>query len=89
MSQILYLPEIIEQVSQIVFLAYFTVLGLFTTMKRKMSQNLYLREFCEQVLQIVFLPIRPFFVLPQLYEQNYNKTDIFVSSVYKYHRSCS
>ena len=31
MSQILYLPEFIEQVSKIVFLAYFTVLGLFTT----------------------------------------------------------
>ena len=29
MSQILYLPEFIEQVSQIVFLAYFTVLGFF------------------------------------------------------------
>ena len=34
MSQILYLPEFIEQVSQIVFLAYFTVLGLFTTIKK-------------------------------------------------------
>ena len=54
-----------------------------------MSQNLHLREFCEQVSQIVFLPIWPFYVLPQLYKQNYNKTDIFVSSVYKYHRSCS
>ena len=29
MSQILYLPEFLEQVSQIVFLAYFTVLGFF------------------------------------------------------------
>ena len=55
MSQILYLPEFIEQVSQIVFLAYFTVLGLFTTIERKTSQNSYLREFCEQVLQIVSL----------------------------------
>ena len=55
MSQILYLPEFIEQVSQIVFLAYFTVLGLFTTIKKKCQKKLYLREFCEQVLQIVFL----------------------------------
>ena len=31
MSQNLYLPQFIEQVSQVVFLAYFTVLGLFTT----------------------------------------------------------
>ena len=54
-----------------------------------MSQNSYLREFCEQVLQIVFLADLTLYVLPQLYEQNYNKTDIFVSSVYKYHRSCS
>ena len=44
-----------EQVSSIVFLAYFTVLGLFTTMKRKMSQNSYLSEYCAQVSQIVVL----------------------------------
>ena len=55
MSQILYFPEIIEQVSQIVFLANFTVVGLFTTTKRKMSQNSYLRELCAQVSQNVFL----------------------------------
>ena len=54
MSQILYLPEFIEQVSQIVFLAYLIVLGLFTNNQRKMSQNSYLREFCEQISQIVF-----------------------------------
>ena len=54
MSQILYIPEFIEQVSQIVFLAYFTVHGLFKIKKRKMSQNSYLRQFCEQVSQIVF-----------------------------------
>ena len=30
MSQMLYLPEFIKQASQMVFLAYFIVLGLFT-----------------------------------------------------------
>ena len=55
MSQNLYLPEFIEQVSQIVFLAYLTVLGLITTVWGKMSQISYLREFIEQVSQIVFL----------------------------------
>ena len=35
MSQILYLPEFIEQVSQVVFLAYFNVLGLFILHKKK------------------------------------------------------
>ena len=54
MSQFLYLPEFIEKVSQIVFLAYFTVLGLFTTIERKMSQNSYLCEFYEKISQIVF-----------------------------------
>ena len=58
-----------------------------------MSQMSYLREFCAQVSQIVFLADLTVLCLTstvcQLYEQNYKKTDIFVSSVYKYHRSCS
>ena len=55
MSQNSYLREFCEQVSQIVFFVYLTILELFTTIKGKMSQNSYLREFCEQVSQIVFL----------------------------------
>ena len=39
MSQILYLPEFIEQVSQVVFLAYFTVLGLFILYKEKFHKT--------------------------------------------------
>ena len=35
MSQILYLPEFIEQVSQIVFLAYLIVLGFLPLKKEK------------------------------------------------------
>ena len=88
MSQFLYLPEFIEQVSQIVFLAYFTVQGVFTTIKRKMSQNSYLREFCEQVSHVVFLVDLTVLRFLQLYEEKCPKTYISLSSLNKYHKSC-
>ena len=55
MSQNSYLREFCAQVSQIVFFADLTVLGLFTTAWVKLSQNSFLNEFCTQVSQIVFL----------------------------------
>ena len=55
MSQNSYLREFCAQVSQIVFLADFTVLRLITTVWAKLSQNSYLHEFCAKVSQIVFL----------------------------------
>ena len=42
MSQILYLPEFIEQVSQIVFFAYFTVLGFFLPLYKKKCHKTYI-----------------------------------------------
>ena len=50
-----YLRYFSAQVSQIVFLAYLTVLRLFTTVWPKMSENSYLRHFSAQVSQSVFL----------------------------------
>ena len=52
MSQNSYLRE---QVSQIVFLADLTVLGLIRTVWVKKLQNSNLREFCAQDTKIVYL----------------------------------
>ena len=54
MSENSYLHNFSAQVSQIVFLAYLTVLRLFTTVWPKMSENSYLHHFSAQVSQIVF-----------------------------------
>ena len=43
------------QVSQIVLLAYLTVLRLFTTVGPEMSENSYPSHFSAQVSQLVFL----------------------------------
>ena len=50
-----YLRGFSAQVSQIVFLAYLTVLRLITTVWPEMSDNSYFRDFNAQVSQIVFL----------------------------------
>ena len=54
MSENSYLSDFSAQVSQIVFLAYLTVLRLITTVWPEMSENSYLRDFSVQVSQIVF-----------------------------------
>ena len=54
MSENWYLRDFSEQVSQIVFLAYLTVLRLITTLWPEMSENSYVRHFSAQVSQIVF-----------------------------------
>ena len=55
MSQILYLPEFIELVSQIVFLAYFTVSRAFYHYIKKNVTKLISTRVREQVSKIVFL----------------------------------
>ena len=45
------------QVSQFVFLAYLTVLQLFTTVWHEMLENSYLRDFGAKVSQIVFFSL--------------------------------
>ena len=52
-----YLHHFSAQVSQIVFLAYLTVLRVSTPVKPKMSENSYLHHFSAQVSQFVFLLI--------------------------------
>ena len=54
MSENSYLHHFSAQVSQIVFLAYLTVLRLITTVWPEMSENSYLHHFSAQVSQIVF-----------------------------------
>ena len=53
MSENSYLRYFSAQVSQIVFLAYLTVLRLITTVWLEMSENSYFRHFSAQVSQIV------------------------------------
>ena len=55
MSENSYLRHFSAQVSQIVFLAYLTVLRLFRFVWPEMSENSYLHHVCAQVSQIVFL----------------------------------
>ena len=55
MSDNSYLRDFSAQVSQIVFLAYLTVLRFITTVWLEISENSYLRDFSAQVSQIVFL----------------------------------
>ena len=50
-----YLHHFSAQVSQIVLLAYLTVLRLITTVWPEMWENSYLHHFSAQVSQIVFL----------------------------------
>ena len=54
MSENSSLRDFSAQVSQIVFLAYFTVLRLITTVCPEMPENSYLRHSSAQVSQIVF-----------------------------------
>ena len=54
MSENSYLREVHTQVSQIVFLAFLTVLRPLTTVWAEISENSFLREFSAQVSQIVF-----------------------------------
>ena len=55
-----------------------------------MSQNSYLREFCAQVSKIVFLAeLARFTAYYDCMNKNVKKTHKSLSSVHKYHKSCS
>ena len=88
-SKISYLREFSAQVSQIVFLAYLTVLRFFITKWRKASKILYLNKFTEQVSQIVFWAHLTVLRLITSVWGKTSKSHISVSSVHKYHKSCS
>ena len=83
-----YLREFSAQVSQIVFLADLTVWRPITNVWAKLNENSYLREFSAQVSLNVFLADLTVLSLLQLYELKLQKSDISVSSVHKYHKSC-
>ena len=72
----------VNKYKKIEFLAYLTVLRLFTTVWAKMSQNSYLREFCAQVSQIVFLADLTVLRLNTTVWAKFQKTRISASSVH-------
>ena len=83
-----YLPHFSALVSQLVFLAYLSVLRFFTTVWPEISKLSYLHHSSAQVSQIVFYLIWPFYDLLQLYDLKCQKTHISTISVHKYHKSC-
>ena len=84
-----YLHHFSAQVSQIVFLAYLTVLRLITTVWPKMSENSYLHHFSAQVSQIVFFSLFDrFTTYYNCMTWNVGKLIISDISVHKYHKSC-
>ena len=89
MSENSYLHHFSAQVSQIVFLAYLTVLRLITTVWPKMSENSYLHHFIPQVSQIVFLAYLTVLRFLTTVWPEYDKTHISTIWVHKYHKSCS
>ena len=88
-SKISYLSKFSAQVSQIVFWAHLTVLRLITSVWGKTSKISYLREFSAQVSQIVFSAHLTVLRLPTTVWDKLQKSHISVSSVHKYHKSCS
>ena len=76
------------QVSQIVLSAHFTILRLITIVWAKTWKISYLRKFSSKVTQIVSQLICPFYGLLQLYDLKFQKSNICVSAVHKYHKSC-
>ena len=90
-SKISYLREFSPQVSQIVFSAHLTVLRLvYKLYEQKLSKISYLRDFqCTSITNRVLNVIWPFYGFLQLYELKLQKCHMSVSSVHKYHKSCS
>ena len=90
MSENSYLRDFSAQVSQIIFLAYLTVLRLFTTVWHEMSENSYLRDFSATSITNRYLNLFDrCTVLLQLYDLKCQKTHYFAISVHKYHKSFS
>ena len=83
-----YLRHFSTEVSQIVFLAYLTVLRLITTVWGEMSEASYLCDFSAQVSQIVLLAYLTFLRLIRTIWANCQKTNISDDSVLKFHKSC-
>ena len=67
MSENSYLRDFSAQVSQIVFLAYLTVLRLITTVWAELAEDSYLRNFSAKYHKSCFQHTWPFYGLLQLY----------------------
>ena len=89
MSENSYLHHFSAEVSQIVFLAYLTVLRLIIPVRPKMSENSSLHHFSAQVSQILFFAYLTFNSLLQPYDLKCQKTHISAISVQKYHKAFS
>ena len=89
MSENSSLSDFSAQVSQIVFLAYLTVLQLITTVKPDTSKNSYVRHFSAQVSQILFLAYLTVLRLITTLWPEVSESHISDISVHKYHKSCS
>ena len=89
MSENSSLSDFSAQVSQIVFLAYLTVLQLTTTVWPETSEKSYLRHFSAQVSQILFLAYLTVLRLNTTIWPEMSESHISDISVHKYHKSCS
>ena len=85
-----YHRELSGQVSQILIPAHLTVLRLITTVWAESSNNSYLRDFSSQLSQIVFWAhLTVLGLITTFMSKNFKNLIIYVSSVHKYHKSCS
>ena len=89
MSENSYLRHFSVLVSQIVFLAYLTVLGLITTVWPEISKIHISANSVHKNHKACFYLIWPFYDFLQLYDLKCDKTHISTISVHKYHKSCS
>ena len=89
MSENSSLRDFSAQVSQIVFLAYLTVLQLITTVWPEMLENSYLRHIIAQVSEIVFLAYLTIFRLFRFVWPEKSENSYLPMSVNKFHKSCS
>ena len=88
-SKIFLLWEFSQQVSQVVFWAHLTVLGLTPTFEVKLKKSHIFASSVHRYHKSYFQLFWPFYGFLQLYEVKLQKSHISVSSVHKYHKSCS
>ena len=83
-----YLPHFSALVSQLVFLAYLSVLRVFTTVWPEFQKFHISAIPVHKYHKSCFYLIWPFYDLLQLYDLKCQKTHISTISVHKYHKSC-
>ena len=88
MSENSYLRDFSAQVSQIVFLVYFTVLRLFQLYDLKCKKTHISTISVQKYHKSCSSLIWPFYSLLQPYDLKCQKTHISAISMHKYHKSC-